>query len=62
MDKGPWKVGNHNGKEGGSVYSDDFTHDVVLAISGDFEDDHQRIEYAKALCARLNKSLAERDL
>jgi hypothetical protein len=52
FDKGPWKVGTNNGLP--SVYSDDFTHDVVLAISGNFESKAQHQAYAEALAARLN--------
>ena len=59
-DKGPWVV-NPCGK---SLQSDDFTHDVALAISGDFADEMQRVAYAQGLAAMLNDSataLAQRD-
>lgn len=50
MDKGPWRVTAH----GSCVESGDFTRDVLLRISGDFEDQAQRAQYAEWLCARLN--------
>lgn len=50
-DKGPWFVTDtHN------VSSEDFTHDVILTISGDFESSWQKREYAEALCEVLNKN------
>lgn len=51
-DKGPWTVSN---KEGRSIESDDFTHDVMLSIGGDFESDEQRYAYAHGLANVLNK-------
>lgn len=36
------------------VESDDFTHDVRLYIDGDFEDDLQKLAYAKEIAKRLN--------
>ena len=59
-DKGPWVVSPC----GKSLQSDDFTHDVALAISGDFADEMQRVAYAQGLAAMLNDSataLAQRD-
>jgi hypothetical protein len=50
MDKGPWTVGD----DARSLRSDDFTHDVVLKLSGDFSDDGQRRRYAEELCSKLN--------
>lgn len=51
---GPWEV--HASKLDRDVYlfSDDFTHDVSLKISGDFETREQKIEYAHELARRLN--------
>lgn len=51
MDNGPWRV-----NDVGNVESDDFTHDVTLQISGDFEDRDNRFAYARELCGRLNRS------
>ncbi len=34
--------------------SEDFTHDAALRLSGDFESDEQRMEYAQDLCDKLN--------
>lgn len=36
------------------VESDDFTHDVRLYVDGDFEDDLQKLAYAKEIAKRLN--------
>jgi hypothetical protein len=49
-DKGPWAAS----EDGRSLYSDDFTHDVVLKLSGDFFDDKQRRLYAENLVKKLN--------
>jgi hypothetical protein len=54
VDKGPWKVG----KDGRDVFSDDFTVDVALRISGDFHDDDHRMRYAEWLCSVLNRPTA----
>ena len=50
-DKGPWTT-NLDGKY---IQSDDFTHDVILRIGGDFESDEQRRAYAQGLADILNK-------
>lgn len=54
MDKGKWAV--VIGLEGRAlgVESSDFTHDVRLELSGDFEDNEQRLAYCKWLAATLN--------
>lgn len=36
------------------VYSEDFTHDVMLTINGDFESNEQRNQYAIDLAEKLN--------
>ena len=51
-DNGPWRVTN----EGRCIASDDFTHDVVLNISGDFETATQQLAYAEHVCAQLNNT------
>ncbi len=59
-DKGPWSIY----KEGGmtrqfmQIASEDFTHDVILTIYGDF-DDQSRKQYAEWLISVLNKAGAE---
>ena len=53
FDSGPWSA------VGDRVYSSDFTHDVVLRISGDFKNVGQRNQYARALADTLNKSTDE---
>jgi hypothetical protein len=49
-DKGPWHIDIY----GKLIMSDNFTHDVILRITGDFYSDEQRIAYAKNLAAKLN--------
>ena len=54
-DKGPWQA--HRAKDGfWEVASADFTHDVVLSISGDFGLEEERKEYAMWLAKTLNES------
>ena len=48
--KGPW-LASDDGRE---IASDDFTHDVVLRVTGDFESDELRKAYADNLAAKLN--------
>jgi len=43
-DVGPWMVS----PDGGGIQSDDFTHDVILRVTGDFYNDAQRT--AQSLC------------
>ena len=52
LDAGPWMVFEN----GAGVISDDFTHDVILKISGDFADNSDRAAYAEALAAKLNSN------
>lgn len=52
-DKGPWTVS----VDGRSIESDDFTHDVILRVTGDFYCDEQRKAYADNLAAKLNAGL-----
>lgn len=54
MDKGPWRVSD----DGKDVFSDDFSADVALRISGDFIDDHHRKDYAAWLARTLNGAAA----
>jgi hypothetical protein len=49
-DKGPWTVD----ADGKSIQSDDFTHDVILRVTGDFYSDAQRKAYAENLAKKLN--------
>lgn len=54
IEKGPWYAGvaETNGKV--FVYSDDFTHDVCLYVTGDFADALQHLAYAEEIAKRLN--------
>ena len=54
-DTGPWIV-CWNGKE---IVSNDFTHDVILRVSGDFYSDEQRKAYSDYLAAKLNALITE---
>lgn len=45
---GTWRV---NGR---MLYSDDFSHDAALKLTGDFESDEQRDQFAANVCAALN--------
>lgn len=49
-DAGPWMVS----PDGGGIQSDDFTHDVILRVTGDFYNDAQRKAYSDNLAAKLN--------
>jgi len=49
-DKGPWNTS----RDGRGIESDDFTHDVVLRVMGDFYNDEQRVAYSKNLAEKLN--------
>ena len=42
--------------DGRSIQSTDFTHDVMLTISGDFESDDQRRAYSRQLAEKLSKA------
>jgi hypothetical protein len=55
LDKGPWRCA----KDGRRLYSDDFTHDVHLAIFGDFGSDEARLRYAARLVWFLNGSYGQ---
>ena len=54
-DKGPWTVS----ADGREIESDDFAHDVILRVTGDFYSDEQRKAYAENLAAKLNAHNAE---
>jgi hypothetical protein len=53
-DQGPWEVL----PDGTSIMSDDFDHDVMLKVGGDFYGDADRRAYAVALANVLNGSKA----
>lgn len=42
-----------------AIASDDFKHDVLLYVSGDFEDEDQALEYAGMLASKLNRPSAK---
>jgi hypothetical protein len=51
-ESGPWSASCHEGRW--SIESDDFEHDVVLWILGDFGSDEVRAAYAHEIARRLN--------
>ena len=51
-DRGTWTVGETESQE--FIESSDFNHDVRLYLTGDFEDDTQRLNYLKHIADRLN--------
>ena len=51
-DRGIWTVGQTESQE--FIESSDFNHDVRLYLTGDFEDDTQRLNYLKHIADRLN--------
>lgn len=51
-EKGPWKI--YKDKKNYGLVSDDFTHDVILWIDGDFRDNKQQRVYANEIAKRLN--------
>ena len=53
LDKGPWSVVHWGDKVG--LQSDDFMHDVVLYVTGDFYDIEQQLEYARLLAESMNR-------
>jgi hypothetical protein len=53
QERGPWRAELR--KRRALIYSDDFTHDVTLLVSGDFRDDAQRLAYANEIAHRLNE-------
>ena len=61
-DKGPWSIYTSQDGTLVGVISDDFEHDVVLRVDGDFEGAAQRLAYCEWLAAKLNLELAERTM
>ena len=53
MDQGKWRVQ----RTGDLVWlmSEDFTHDAMLRVYGDFTDAAQCVQYAEQLAERLNQ-------
>jgi hypothetical protein len=49
-DKGPWTAST----DGRHISSDNFDHDVMLKVSGDFYSDQARAAYSNAICNQLN--------
>jgi hypothetical protein len=47
-------------KDGRVIYDNAFTHDVMLRVAGDFEDDEQRARYAQRIVDKLNAAPPQR--
>ena len=54
-DKGPWEVQNRPPNEI-VLFSDDFKHDVMLSIKGDFYGEEDKLLYMQKLCDFLNNA------
>jgi hypothetical protein len=54
MDRGPWT--HLHDRTGSVIASDDFRHDVVLQVSGDFADEAERLAYCDWLAKTLNEA------
>ncbi len=54
-ESGPWRTVIDEDKRDINIMSDDFHHDVMLTIDGDFKDLDQKREYAEEIARRLNK-------
>lgn len=52
VERGPWYV--HESDRNVFLWSDDFTHDAGLMVSGDFSGREQKLAYAQELANRLN--------
>lgn len=55
-DRGDWSIFTQKKGEIG-IISSDFEHDVVLYVNGDFADDETKMEYAKLIAERLNRTI-----
>lgn len=53
-DTGRWTVESDPNDWKVFIFSDDFTHDVKLQISGDWANKEDQIAYAEALCSQMN--------
>lgn len=49
-------------KDGRVIYDDASTDDGLLRVSGDFEDDEQRVRYAKQIVDKLNAAPPQRTM
>ena len=54
MEKGPWQLYYDEGNP--YLVSDDFEHDVLLRISGDFSDHKQKTDYMEKFRDFLNNA------
>ncbi len=55
IERGPWSAS----PDGAVLYSDDFTHDVMLTVNGDFGSYEDRKAYADEIARRLNNFQAQ---
>lgn len=62
-DKGPWQVvGEGFTSDSCAIHSDDFDHDVLLTLNGDFGDAQTKRAYAEGLVATLRAGIAARKI
>ena len=54
IEKGPWRLFNYSKPGEVDIISDDFTHDAILRIDGDFFDLEEKKAYALEIAKRLN--------
>jgi len=54
MDKGDWFVFKSSDESVIGLQSNDFKHDVVLKVTGDFSDSEQKEKYCELLADKLN--------
>lgn len=63
-ERGPWRVATYlfpGGAVRVDIQSDDFTHDAVLTVTGDFKTPVQKIAYAEEIARRLNSVPSQGD-
>lgn len=54
VERGPWKIYRDDLDDKLRIASDDFTHDVALILTGDFENKEQEEAYAAEIVRRLS--------
>jgi hypothetical protein len=53
---GPWRARTYDDRRDVYVESNDFTHDALLIVRGDFKDHAEKLRYARMIARRLNKA------
>ena len=52
VERGLWRGVIYNNR--GYVFSEDFKHDVTMAVTGDFSNEQQQLQYVMTIAKRLN--------